>query len=138
MNVSLVGQKLARIAEYCRELEPLSRIPVAEFESRPDRHHLAERYVQLIVDSAVDINNHAILESGSPPPEKYFDTFVAMGRLHILPEPLARRLARTTGLRNRIVHEYEAVDLRIFHRSLPSFIRDFAEFARRLRKRAGI
>lgn len=137
MNAPLVGQQLARIVEYCRELTPLARTPLAEFVSRPEIHHLVERYVQLIVDSAVDINNSLILEAGGPPPPKYFDTFIALGRLRILPVALASRLARTTGLRNRIVDEYEAVDLGVLCRALTPFLRDFTEYVRRLRRRAG-
>ncbi len=138
MTQVLLVQRLSQIVTCCDELAPLLSIGYEEFASLPAHFRLAERDVQLVVDSAVDVNNHLILEAGRVPPQKYFDTFLELGRLKILPRALADRLARTSGLRNRIVHEYETVDLRILHGGLRSFERDYRDYARRIRGRAGL
>jgi uncharacterized protein YutE (UPF0331/DUF86 family) len=61
-----------------------------------------------------------------------------MGRLKVIPFKFAHRLARTTGLRNRVVHAYETVDLRLMHRALGSLVRDYNEYVRRVGKHAGL
>ena len=62
------------------------------------------------IEAALDINAHVIAEHGAAIPEDYYGGFVALGALQIVPEQLARDLAPSAGLRNRLVHEYEAID----------------------------
>ncbi|MBI4618483.1 MAG: DUF86 domain-containing protein [Planctomycetes bacterium] len=138
MNRALLAQKLAQIATCLEEMEPLLGTRLAEFRSTPGHFRLAERDVQLTVDSAVDVNNHLILEAGRQPPETYFDTFLALAQLGALSQALARKLARTTGLRNRIVHEYETVDLGVLHGALREFVRGYRQYIRAVRRRVGI
>lgn len=137
MNELLVAEKLKRI-EICRhELSALLDLEFEEFRAHPPHFRLAERDIQLIVDSAVDVNNHLALTAGRSPSASYFDSFVELGRSKVLPVRLATRLARTTGLRNRIVHEYEGVDLRILFRALPSLLKDYGQYIRHVRAWAG-
>ncbi len=138
MNQALLAQKLTQIATCLEEMKPLLQLTYAEFSSDAAHFRLAERDVQLIVDSAIDINNHLLLEAGRTPPATYYDSFVGMGASKILAVPCARRLAGTAGLRNRIVHQYESVDLRILHRALRAFMRDYGAFCGAVRKHAGL
>lgn len=138
MNGSLVAQRLKQIQVCCEELQPLLSVPFEAFRKTPAHYRLAERDIQLVVDSAVDVNNHLLVEARQSPPEKYYETFLALGRTSVLPRPLAERLARTTGLRNRIVHEYERVDLEIVHRALRAFVRSYAEYIRLVRRHVGL
>lgn len=138
MNRTLIAQKLAQIAACLLELKPVLQVDHSAFASTPAHFRLAERDVQLIVDSAVDINNHIMIEAGGTPPPTYYESFIALGRLKVIPAARARRLASTAGLRNRIVHQYENVDLRILHRSLESLVREYAAYARAIRAHARI
>ena len=58
MNRTLLAQKLTQIATCLQELKPLLQVDYTTFASNPAHFRLAERDVQLIVDSAVDVNNH--------------------------------------------------------------------------------
>ncbi len=138
MNRTLIAQKLTQIATCLLELKPLLQVDHAAFASNPAHFRLAERDVQLIVDSAVDVNNHILVEAGGTPPPTYYESFLAMGRLKILPVARARRLAGTAGLRNRIVHQYESVDLRILHHALASLVREYSAYAKAIRAYARI
>jgi uncharacterized protein YutE (UPF0331/DUF86 family) len=86
----------------------------------------------------VDINNELIVSSGGIPPGSYYETFPELARLKVLPHQLAKRLAATTGLRNRIVHEYESVDLRLLFTALRSLKRDYSRYVQLIRARAGL
>lgn len=58
----------------------------------------------------IDINYHLITGNGHPPPADYFTSFLKLADLAILDRPFAERLAPSAGLRNRLVHEYDAID----------------------------
>ena len=94
----------------------------------------AERDFQLMVDAAVDINMHFILEKGFNPPENNFQSFIKIGELKILPEDLTNALAPSAGLRNRLVHEYEKIDQRILFESLRKFVPLYYKYCKKIYK----
>jgi uncharacterized protein YutE (UPF0331/DUF86 family) len=130
----LVRAKLDAIVLYLERLAPLAGLTSEAFTGDYRNFNLAERNVQLAVDAAVDVNNHILLEAGRPAPPDYYSSFLALATLRVLPRPKAEALARTTGLRNRIVHAYEAVDLKIVHRGLREFIRLYRGYCTAVRR----
>ena len=133
---SFVRARLKACRLYLDRLRPLAAVGRAAFSADHRHHHLAERLVQLIVDAAVDVNNHLLVEAGAGPAPDYYSSFAEMGRMRVLGDPLARRLAATAGLRNRLVHGYESVDLKILHRGLRPMIRDYDRYIAAVRRRA--
>lgn len=134
----LVGAKLESCRDTLRKLRPLAREPRSRFLSDYVLYSAAERLLQLTVDAAVDINNHLILEGGLSAAADYYSSFLALVKLKALPAPLARSLARTTGLRNRLVHAYQEVDLGIVYRVLKPFLKDYERYVEAIRKYAGV
>lgn len=43
-------------------------------------------------------------------PDDYFESFIKVGELKIIPKDLTEKLAPSAGLRNRLVHEYDSLD----------------------------
>lgn len=71
--------------------------------------------MQELVEAAVDINTHVVVQTGHQSPDDYHQSFIAMGKLGIIAMDLAEQLAPSAGLRNRLVHEYDVIDrLRVF------------------------
>jgi len=68
------------------------------------------RLLQEAIEAALDINAHLIAEQGAPVPEDYYGGFLAIGTLGVIHETLARELAPSAGLRNRLVQEYDTID----------------------------
>jgi uncharacterized protein YutE (UPF0331/DUF86 family) len=138
---AVIRDKLTRMAAYLQELEPLGRrASLDEYRTNSLVKHSAERLIELIVEAAVDINGLLVTLAGSPPPRDYYASFLAVGRLRIYPERLGKQLARTAGLRNRLAHEYEAIDDAIVYqnvRRLPSLYRDYIRSISRYLGRAG-
>ena len=60
--------------------------------------------------------------------DTYYSSFARLGELEIIPEELARRLASTTGLRNRIVHRYEDVEHKIVYHSAVRLLKDYRRY----------
>ncbi|MFW6050239.1 MAG: type VII toxin-antitoxin system HepT family RNase toxin [Myxococcota bacterium] len=95
---------------YVSRIERFRDVDRSRFVADPDTHHLAERYLQLAVESALDIANHIIADRGYEAPETYRDAFAILAKHEMVPEDLARRLQGWAGFRNILVHAYLDVD----------------------------
>lgn len=91
-----------------------------------------ERALQQLVDLAVKINAHVATSSGLPAPGSYYASFSAAAEAGALDPDLAEALAPSTGLRNRLVHEYEEIDLAVVANALPAATDDYAAYVRRV------
>ncbi len=130
LDKSFLGRKLDEIKNYLDDLEPILLMSYTKFHSSRRDMRAAERNFQLIVDSAVDINTHLVLDRGFPPPEKNYGSFVALVKIGVLTEEEAENLAPSTGLRNKLVHEYEEINPELLYRSLKTFAQAYKEYGR--------
>jgi len=124
-KMNLIGPDLEKIiALAARDLEGYLADSTLE--------DLAERYLERVIGRMIDINFHLITESGLPPPRDYYDSLLKLGEMHILPSDLARRVASCAGLRNRIAHEYDAIDPIQVHGGLKAAATDIPEYLRHI------
>jgi uncharacterized protein YutE (UPF0331/DUF86 family) len=63
-------------------------------------------------------------------PSDYHDSFLKAHEAGMLSAELARELARSAGLRNHIVHEYEEVDHAIVHSAIPKALSQFRMYVK--------
>ena len=108
-----------------------------EYHEKTDYEVLTERYLERIIGRMIDINFHLIIESGYPPPEDYFSSFRILGELKIIPSDLAAKLSRLAGLRNRLAHEYDAIDERKIYNELRSILKELPIYLRGVEKSSG-
>jgi len=106
-----IETKLSHIQTYYQELEGVLGYSDQEIKSDILRLRALERIIQLIVDEITDINNHIIRYAQLRVPEDFQSAFLILAENKILPEEFARRIAPVVGLRNRLVHRYEKVDV---------------------------
>jgi uncharacterized protein YutE (UPF0331/DUF86 family) len=81
-----------------------------EFLRSPALHDLAERYLHLAVECALDLANHFIAEAALPTPETNQDSFSCLENAGEIEASLAARLRSWAGFRNVLVHEYLQID----------------------------
>lgn len=134
LNKLLIKKKIIQIDQYLKELQPLTKLSLRQFLGDYKIYRTVERNLQLIVDTAVDINNHLIIESQSPPSDDYYQSFTKLAELKILPLLFASRIAKSTGLRNRLVHGYENIDLTRICKDLKSDLADYRKYNRYILK----
>ena len=118
VNPLIVKRKLIRLMGYLEELESLSHVTLDEYLADPRQRRAVERLIQLVVDKAVDINTHLIVDAGRPAPNDAYSSFFEAERATVLPRDLAEAISPSTGERNIIVHEYESTDDAIVHGSI--------------------
>lgn len=128
LDKAFVRLKLVQLVQHLDELEPLSRMTLAEYQADYIRRHAVEKLIELTVEEASDINRHLIESVGRAAPATYYSSFEALAKLKVITAKRASRLGATTGLRNRLVHGYEIVDHAIVHRTLPTLVRDYRQY----------
>jgi uncharacterized protein YutE (UPF0331/DUF86 family) len=90
--------------------------------------HTLERYLQLIVDAVLDINNHIIKELDFESAKDLKSTFEIISDNDILDKEFAQKISDVVGLRNRIVHQYEKLDGKRFLGDFRKHNNDFDEY----------
>src|SRR3989304_8759859 len=117
IEVEIIRRKLTIIAENLMALKPIETITKEEYIKDVYKRKATERLLQELIEAAIDINTHIIVQTGSKVPDDYYESFIKMGEIKIISVELAERLAPSAGLRNRLVHEY---DLLKHPKGLPS------------------
>lgn len=125
-------EKLATLSQYVDELRRIAARPVEEYERDLFVKRTGERTVELIVECAVDINNHLAFELSQRIPSEYYQSFLEAAACGVISQDLARRLAPTAGLRTRLAHEYEAIVDFVVYRSIQSMIPNYTEYIRQV------
>lgn len=88
----------------------------------------AERWVENIVMSSIDIVKILLASENRPIPDSYKEILYQIGLIRGFDEEFGKRLSRWSSLRNIVVHEY--IDIR--WRNIKEFIRDSEPVYRQL------
>lgn len=110
VDAAIVRRKLGHMMTALDGLGPLAGLSLAAYRARFYQRKTAERLLQEAIEAALDVNAHLIAELGAEVPDDYYGGFVRLGALGVLPPEFAESLAPFAGLRNRLVHEYDALD----------------------------
>lgn len=132
IDKTFILKKLEDIQTYIEELEELYSSPREEVVKNYEKLHTAERLLQLIVDTMIDINNHIIKELSLNPADDFQSTFKTLAQSNVISEDLAQKIAPVVGLRNLIVHRYERLDKDLFVDTLKKEQKDFKNFTKEI------
>ena len=125
---AFVTKKLEQISGYLKEIKNLLESSDKEILVDSGKLHIAERLLQLTVDTMIDINQHLIGELNLKVSDDLQGTFYILGENKILPDDFTQKIAPVVGLRNRIVHRYEELDKELFIRTFRKDFSDFEEY----------
>ncbi|MBW2701445.1 MAG: DUF86 domain-containing protein [Deltaproteobacteria bacterium] len=110
LEKDILLRKSNRIRQNLAALQEIAEKGIDSYRRNFLHKKAAERLLQEIVEAAIDINLHVLASEHSKQPEDYYESFILMGEMGMLPEELAKRLAPAAGLRNRLVHQYDDLD----------------------------
>ncbi len=133
VNKPLVRRKLHLIAEELGRLLHFRDISLEVLMQDFIRRAAVERFLERIIHRAIDINTHLIAELATGAEEKiarlsYRDTFLQLAELGVYPRKFAESIARSVGLRNILVHEYNMVDVAQVHASIGACLQDYERY----------
>ncbi len=130
IDKEFIDKRMRLIRRYGEELDRVLEAPDEAIRQNFREHYTLERLLQLIVDEIIDINNHIIRHDPRDleTPDDFQSAFRRLSDAEILPEELAKRLAPVVGLRNRLIHRYEEIDIDTMIHTIRRERSDFNEY----------
>ncbi len=135
VEAEIVRRKLAVMIESLKALEPIKEMEKDEYIGDIYKRKATERLLQELIEAAIDINTHIIVQTGNAAPDDYYESFIRAGELKIISMGLAEKLAPSAGLRNRLVHEYDLIEhslvleaVKMAEKLYPKYIQDIESF----------
>jgi uncharacterized protein YutE (UPF0331/DUF86 family) len=106
----ILRRKISVIVENLNALELIRSMTMEQYADDIYKRKATERLLQELIESAIDINTHIIVQTSNIVPDDYYESFIKLGELKIMTTELAEKLAPSAGLRNRLVHEYDLLE----------------------------
>lgn len=79
-----VDQLLVLLGRYVRILRDLAATPAQDFERDPRTYGSAERFLQLAIETTLNIGHHLIAARGFEQPDTYAAVFAVLGEEGVL------------------------------------------------------
>ena len=124
VDVETYSRRLDALDGYLQRARRLGDVAETEFLADAGIHDLAERYLHLAVEAALDLANHWIAERSLRTPDSNRDTFTVLEEAGEIDDALGDRLRGWAGFRNVLVHEYTSIDHRIAYRAIHEDLSD--------------
>lgn len=126
----VIRRRLVKLDEYLEILESLQRYDLDAFAKEPERYGSAERFLQLAIETSLDIGNHVIAELRLGTVDSYRDIPTILAKHNYLDSELRERWIQMIGFRNVLVHDYVDLDREIVYRVLQQDLDDIAALRR--------
>lgn len=128
VNFQKVDKQLKMLDNYLSILSRLSNINYNEFINDPRNYGSAERFLQLAIETTLNIGNHIISIHNFEAPKDYSDIFIILGDHGVLPKGFAKELTNMARFRNRLVHIYWEIDTSRVYTIIQTKLKDFEDF----------
>ena len=132
LDRSMLQKRIKLMMKYLDRLQRMKNTTLDDYNSDFDQQLIVERLLQLLVEAASDINTSLLTEIYGITPSTYFDSFIEAGEQNIIDPQLAKTIAQSAGLRNRLVHQYEEIDNVIVFRSIQFALDQFSTYLRQI------
>lgn len=125
IRAEVIRKRLNKLDEYLAILQGLRMYTFEEFSASPERYGSAERFLQLAVETLIDLGNHVIAELGLGTVEWYSDIPRLLQEAGYISPEMGENWTRMIGFRNVLVHDYLDVDRRLVYEVLQGRLGDF-------------
>jgi uncharacterized protein YutE (UPF0331/DUF86 family) len=133
INEKLIKEKIRMIQSDLIHLKDYQNLTFDEIAKDYGTHKIVERIIEIVVNEAIDINQHLIVELGEGKlPFDYKKSFLLLIDLKILPKKFAEKIANSVGLRNILVHQYRKLDEKIFYDSIKICLKQYTQYCRHI------
>jgi uncharacterized protein YutE (UPF0331/DUF86 family) len=125
----IVATRLSKLREALRHLKGIAAKTREAYLSSDTDRALSEHYLRLALEAMLDAGNHIIAARGLRKPLQLREIPLVLADDGFITPELSRRLARATGLRNRLVHVYADIDHNLLFEVLQRDLPDLEAFA---------
>jgi uncharacterized protein YutE (UPF0331/DUF86 family) len=132
LDQSMLQARIKLMMKYLDRLRRIEGTTLDDYNSDFDQQLIVERLLQLLVEAASDINTSLLTEIYGVTPSTYFNSFIEAGEQNIIDLQLAKTIAQSAGLRNRLVHQYEEIDNEIVFEAIQYALEQFPLYLRQI------
>jgi uncharacterized protein YutE (UPF0331/DUF86 family) len=133
-----IKEHLKHLNKYCLLLADIRKKPYKDFEKDAILQGSTERFLQLAIESCLNIGNRLIaLEQFKKPtdtPETYADIFVQLKKIGVIDSDCCDRFVRMAKFRNRLVHLYWEIEIKKLYEIIQNSLEDFKLFEQKVVK----
>ncbi|MDP2754371.1 MAG: DUF86 domain-containing protein [Nitrospirota bacterium] len=126
----LILRKIDRIETYLKQIRHKKNPGIVAFKKDTDLQGIILFNLIQSIQSCIDIGTHIISDSGWEMPGSQADIFETLIQKKVITKLLAGKMIKMIGFRNRIVHEYEKIDLKIVYEVWRRNIGDIERFCK--------
>ena len=127
-----IKEHLKRLNKYYLTLLEIQKLEKETFMQEDLYQASSERYLQIAIESCLNIGNRLIslyqFKKPVDTPETYADIFIGMQKLGVIDDDFGQRLVKMAKFRNRLVHMYWEIDTETLYRFINNDLEDFKLF----------
>ena len=123
-----IFQKFNLLDEYLKILKDIAEHPLDTFLDDKILIGSAKYYLQVSIESCLDVANHIIASERLRAPKDYADSFKIVEEEGLVTAKLGNRLQQMAKFRNRLVHLYADIDDSNVHQYINKDVKDLLEF----------
>ncbi len=110
LDKQLIIRKAKLIDEDLAKLKEFEGVSLDTYTKSFGIRLQVERLLERIVGRIIDINYHILKEEFDLFPQDYYKSFTQLAEKGVIDKDFAEDVAKSTGLRNALAHEYDAID----------------------------
>jgi uncharacterized protein YutE (UPF0331/DUF86 family) len=126
----LVLRKIEKIETYLCSIRKKHDPGITAFQRDRDLQSIVLFNLIQSIQACSDIAAHIISDAGWDVPGSQAEAFETLAKKKVISPQLSRKMVQMAGFRNRIVHEYEKIDLKIVRRIWQKNSKDLETFCR--------
>jgi len=119
---------IRHLREYTGFLRQIVQQDRTAFLNDPKSIGSTRYYLQVSIETCINIANHIIATERLRAPQDYRDSFAVLSEAGILPDDLTQTMRELAGLRNLLVHVYWDVDDEMIYEGIRAELDDFDTF----------
>lgn len=126
----LILRKIERINEHLEQVRGKKDPGLKAFIQDKDLQSIILFNLIQAIQGCTDMGAHIISDSGWETPSTLAEIFEVLARHQVITPALSRKMVQMVGFRNRIVHDYERIDLGIVHTVWKKHLSDIEKFCK--------
>lgn len=127
-----IYSKLESLKSYIAILNSVKNVSLDEIEKDDIKRGAVERYLQLAIESCIDIAELIISDQRLPAPSTSKETIEILGKEKIIDGEFAERFSKAASFRNILIHDYLKIDYKELLRNLKENLKDFDRFIKEI------
>ncbi len=124
VRTEVLQKRIRKIDEYLQLLNQYSSISLQDFLAEPERHHSAERLLQLCLEATIDMGNHLVADLNLGHADYGAQIPDILADKELISRELADTWVKMIGLRNILVHDYLDVNHTIVYDIIQNRLKD--------------